>query len=983
MGREISNADYKRILSKYRSDTEREYAAKILSLVVFARRRLTVNEITEAVWITSDEAGQKNAIFPKFIKRLFVPLVVIDHDPNDADNDFCRLFHSAVKSFLLQHRDILCKATGESSGNHMISEDLIGRACLSYLRMDKYSTLLRKASTEIGESWTTFTGENISTHHLLRYSSKYWDKHLDDVKESPVLCTSVEEFLKSRNFITTLQLQSLFVESHFGIYIVTGRSDQYQWLKRVFPGWFTETKGCIGHAFKREYRTFVSVWRWFLHRPTCCSQCQDRDHAGEIDKVLWGALGPQSFLSGSPGRYMSFMLANDAAPKKRLSRVKSKICMDTFSFDGKEVAIVHFTTDPPAQSTMLIFQVEIWRIRVGSAPTLKSQQCISINSNECHWELYTRVSVGYKTLIPVRFSPELSFLRLGSQIFFKNNDGVYVPKPGLGLTKTNCAIPWYFEDFSSRGQHVALVSRQKPPKALRNSSSAFGKEKPEDEKKEPDLTEDEKADESDFSSVFPSRSITDEKAANTDLDSTSKDSDSEHQIDSEAESEAHQIDSESSSESIELDSDDESWSEGYSDIGNDMGISSNQDDDSTSSSLETESYEDSNSDARPPVAEFASFCDSDDGRVHFNSDSGDERGRSRGPSDDESPIRRYFPESNIPRGMITILDFSKKDPMICWQYRHPLPIMLYGSTPAFHPTKSLAVWPLSEGDILFVDFEQKTHFIRKARVTSKKSRHVFIKPQFSADGVHLHLASLEAQSLPRQGNRETSKDDSRLSLRISLFIATHRLSVSNTTRVPPTLIHHVNIILGAFKSISVSQLPFSLTWTKEFLYVVCSSMKLRMFRIALFPPQYLLPHIGTSGDEPKRKTQKVVTVPKNEIFLPDSARVREVQYFPPDDGTSQVGREGTILIGSLNYVKDRRIKEMLAYDEDTVHIDRLPNITSPPIGLFVTEEDLGGWITEEGRIAELEKGRGRNGGLERKIERFDADDDCDIEPYLR
>ncbi|CZR51156.1 uncharacterized protein PAC_01031 [Phialocephala subalpina] len=978
---------YKRILGKYKSDTEREYAAKILSLVVFARRRLTVNEIIEAVWITSDEAGQKDdMMFLNFTKKIFAPLVVIDHDPTHAGNDYCRLFHSTVKSFLLQHQDILLDGTGECDDKHIISERIIGRACLSYLRLDKYATLLRNTSTETKESWTTSSGEDIATHHLLRYSSKYWDKHLDDAKESPMLRTSVEEFLKSPNFVTTLQLQSLFVESHFGIYILRSVGDQYKWLKRVFPRWFTKTKGASGPVFEREYRAFVSEWRWFLHKPTCSSHCRNTAHAGEVDRILWGTLGPQSFLSRSPGRYESFMVANDAAPKKRLSKAKARICIDAFGLDGKEVAIVHFASKPRAQSTFLEFNVETWGIRSGSTPTLKSQQCISTDRDECHWEHYTQASVGRKTLIPVKFSPDLSFLRLGSQVFAKDGDGAYVQRPTVGEKKTNNGIPWYFEDFTSRGQYVALVSRQKPPNLLPAPNSAL------EEKKEGKAqTEDENSDESGLSTASSSRSIKDEKTEKKTPDSASEDSDPESRVASEAESEIHQIDTESSSESIELDSGDEDWSEGSTDLENGLGISSDQNGDTTSSSVsssaaETESHSDSDSDsdAERPAPEFAPFDDSDDGRVQFYSDSEDGRRGGGGSSDDEGPIRRYFSKSNVQKGMITILDFSEREPRVCWQYRHPLPIMLYGSTPAFHPTKGLAVWPLYGGDILFVDFEQKTHFIRKARVTT---RHVFIKPQFSADGAHLHLASLEAQTLPKpkrsksEDKKETSKEDRKPLLRTSLFITTHRLSASKTTRAPPTLVHRVKIFLGVFESISASQMPFSLTWTKEFLYVVCSSMKLRMFRIALFPHTSLLSHPERDADDRNRK-EEMVMVSKNEIFLPDSARVRSVQYFPPDEETPSIARKGTILIGSLNSIKDRRIKEMWVYDTDTAHLDELPDVTSPPIGLFVTEEDLGGWITEEGRIAELEKGRGRGGGLERKIEKFDAEDDCDIEPYL-
>lgn len=74
------------------------------------------------------------------------------------------------------------------------------------------------------------------------------------------------------------------------------------------------------------------------------------------------------------------------------------------------------------------------------------------------------------------------------------------------------------------------------------------------------------------------------------------------------------------------------------------------------------------------------------------------------------------------------------------------------------------------------------------------------------------------------------------------------------------------------------------------------------------------------------------------------------------------------------------MKEMLVYERDRGgHTEAIPDVTSPPIGLFVTEEELGGWISEEGREALLAGRRGR-GGLERKVERFDAKDDCTLLP---
>ena len=47
-----------------------------------------------------------------------------------------------------------------------------------------------------------------------------------------------------------------------------------------------------------------------------------------------------------------------------------------------------------------------------------------------------------------------------------------------------------------------------------------------------------------------------------------------------------------------------------------------------------------------------------------------------------------------------------------FHYKHDILAMLYSSPPALHPTKSLFVWPLGGGEVLFVDYEAKTYLIR-------------------------------------------------------------------------------------------------------------------------------------------------------------------------------------------------------------------------------------------------------------------------------
>jgi hypothetical protein len=259
-----------------------------------------------------------------------------------------------------------------------------------------------------------------------------------------------------------------------------------------------------------------------------------------------------------------------------------------------------------------------------------------------------------------------------------------------------------------------------------------------------------------------------------------------------------------------------------------------------------------------------------------------------------------------------------------------------------------------------------------------------MKAHFSSDGAYLHLASLEAQELPNpkpsksKSSRSdtkhsvTDKAEAKPSLQLSLFVTTHRLSQRKTTRSPPNLMHRAKLSLGSFTSISVAQMPISLTWTPNDLYCTVSSNHFRVFRIGLF--KGIDPSSTTElSAEPKLSSN--VTVPKNENLLPDSTRVREVRYYPP---TSE-GVPGAILIGSLNPTAHRRIKEMSS-SADKRHVEELPDVTSPPIGLFVTDDDLGGWISEEGREDELKGKNGRSGGLERNVEKFDAEDDCEFRP---
>ena len=220
--------------------------------------------------------------------------------------------------------------------SHLISEMAIADACLLYLSQEKYAQLMTKRLSQ----WVTASGEDLSNNHLLTYSAKYWDKHLDDVPETPQLLRRVESFLTSSNFQTTLQIQSLCVEAQFGLYTLEGHARNHKYTKRVFPRWFAENKAQNNSEFVGSYRTFVSEWRSFLECGTCSDDCcKYANYArfvGELDRCLWKALGPANFLSSNHERYFSFMLSNG----KPLPNKQTASYQDGVAKDGSLVVVL-------------------------------------------------------------------------------------------------------------------------------------------------------------------------------------------------------------------------------------------------------------------------------------------------------------------------------------------------------------------------------------------------------------------------------------------------------------------------------------------------------------------------------------------------------------------------------------------------------------------------------------------------------------------
>ena len=307
------------------------YFSKIFGLVTFAKRRLRLSELRQAIGVLSSDEPKnlKSRSIPwrQAVERLFAPLIETQEDPDAPQNCFCYLFHSTVKIFLEQHPEVL-QRTLPGAATLLINELIIANACLLYLSQDAFAELLIKDS----DQWTTTSKERITGTSLLTYSAKYWDKHMDGVEETSELRIKLESFIRSANFHTLLQIQSLFVEKHFNLYTLEGCSNYHKYTKRVFPRWFARhsAEGCTDIA--RNYRSFTTQWNSIL----CGLNCIDRRFKGELDRCLWGALGPQSFLSNGQGRYSSFMLVDEEGlcPENRIPYCAG------ISSDGSEAVVL-------------------------------------------------------------------------------------------------------------------------------------------------------------------------------------------------------------------------------------------------------------------------------------------------------------------------------------------------------------------------------------------------------------------------------------------------------------------------------------------------------------------------------------------------------------------------------------------------------------------------------------------------------------------
>lgn len=320
--------------------------------------------------------------------------------------------------------------------------------------------------------------------------------------------------------------------------------------------------------------------------------------------------------------------------------------------------------------------------------------------------------------------------------------------------------------------------------------------------------------------------------------------------------------------------------------------------------------------------------------------------------------------------------FRKPDlgqsPQRVFRFIHSSPSSLFASPPVFHHSKPLLVWPLGDGDILFADYENNTYFTRRMRFGYKSSCQISVQCRFSTCGAYLHIVSLDGFIY------KDSDEDDLLGLR--LHVSTHRLSERKTSRSPPRLVFRTALSLPATYTetvqLSVSTLPYTLTWAEKHIFVTHSETPLRVYRMPLFKQ--------VEEMDITEKAPKAVFVNAAEVYLPSSVETRKVYFF---DGNSQAQKKKSknkeqyvaqVIMGAQNRTVLR-----------TGSAERAQKCGQTlPQGVHLTESQFGKWegvdmASGNSNAEKLERAETWKGGhLDAKFERFDRSEDCDIVPYL-
>ena len=115
----------------------------------------------------------------------------------------------------------------------------------------------------------------------------------------------------------------------------------------------------------------------------------------------------------------------------------------------------------PVSKGSLSYHQEAWDLPNRTEPTLLAPKKFLTDADPEEWAISGMLDQKQQSgsLKMMSFSPDLSYLRIGSQMFSKDSRSGYKTIDGLNLTTSNASA--CFEDITCRGPFLVLASRQK------------------------------------------------------------------------------------------------------------------------------------------------------------------------------------------------------------------------------------------------------------------------------------------------------------------------------------------------------------------------------------------------------------------------------------------------------------------------------------------------------------------------------------------
>lgn len=288
----------------------------------------------------------------------------------------------------------------------------------------------------------------------------------------------------------------------------------------------------------------------------------------------------------------------------------------------------------------------------------------------------------------VAFSNDFQTLRIGTQLYARRGENSFDAIQGAKATSTK-RHPAYVEEFARRDNIVILASR-----FMLNNRIL---EPFQDAEKIADTEDSEDESDSDPEDDYESWSETSSIHSGSDEEQdwhSSSDSDSDESADA-----AYSLHEASNSESDEVYDEDEDVDGAPSDL--------------ESLDVETEAIV-----GRAEDEEEEYACDLE----------GDVEGESGDQKVFSHAWRTKFRKSRFHHtwASITIVDTTGTNPKELFNFSRPITFKMYDSPPVIHPFHPLAVWPVGCGDVLFVDFERESHFVRRLRPSTYGSKQLVL-----------------------------------------------------------------------------------------------------------------------------------------------------------------------------------------------------------------------------------------------------------------